>query len=256
TARQRAQAIKTQVQALIGDLDKTRLWTFQTDYARLADAFADGEDAGLLAEALTTLRAQGSDKLLDVIADLARREAERAIIPLDLVQLMEQESAQLELDLNELDPVVLVGENLLDQVRHQTPTWRLTTNARPRVMVLQITPNGENVFDHPGLETARYGERTDRLGFLEAQMDTALDELQVIHDTVDLFKQARLKREYFVLESVIKAWGDGKPAQPGAVGHDLIAPRGQALEPGVAVQIGGDGDGHSAHQDHSITAEE
>ena len=214
TARQRMQELETQIQTLTGDLDKTRLWTIQTDYTRIAEAFA-AEETGTLTQVLAALREQGSEKLVEIVVDLARREAERELAPLNIVSLLEKEAAQLGMEnaWDDLDPVVLVGENLLDQVRHQNPTWQLVAQAHPRVLVLQITPNGENVFDHPDLETARYGDRTDRLGFLEAQMDTALDEIQLMRDGADAFKQARAKREYFVLEPVVKALGDGKPSQ-------------------------------------------
>lgn len=216
TARQRLQELQSETRSLVNELEKTRWWTIQTDYARIAEALTQGEDVVLLAEILSALREQGSEKLLEVVATLAHREVDRELAPLDLVQLMERESAQIKLadGLADVDPLILVGENLLDQVRHQYPTWQLVPQARPRVFVLQITPNGENIFDHPGLETARYGDRLDRLGFLQAQFETALDEIQVVHDGADAFKQARLKREYFILEQVVKEWTDDHTAKP------------------------------------------
>ena len=247
-ARQGAQDLEKQIQELVGDLNKTRLWSFQTDYARVADALTSGEDVVLLAEALAALREQGSDKLLEVIAKVSRREAERELAYLDIVRLIEKEAAEFRggTGLDDLDPVILVGENLLDQVRHQNPTWQLARHAHPRTIVLEITPNGENVYDHPGLQTARYGDRVDRLGFLEAQMDVALDEIQIIRDGADAFQQERLKREYFILEEVVKHW-DAKPAQPAA------APLSHAT-PDVALSRG-DGDGIHQAIDETRKAE-
>jgi hypothetical protein len=256
TARQRVQELKQLARDLTNELGQTRAWTFQSDYARIADAFGAGEDGALLAEALRGLREQGGDKLLEVIATIARREAERELGALDIIQLIEKESAHLQAgqDLDAFDPVLLVGENLLDQVRHQNPTWRLVTNARPREFVLQITPNGEMVYDHPGLETARYGERTDRLGFLEAQLDTALDEIQVIRDSAEAFKHARAKREYFILEPIIQAWDDAKPAQLVATTKEPVAPRASAIQSQVAMNLISD-DGHSPSRNESPVAQ-
>jgi hypothetical protein len=109
------------------------------------------------------------------------------------------------------------------------------------------------VYDHPGLETARYGERTDRLGFLEAQLDTALDEIQVIRDSAEAFKHARVKREYFILEPIIQAWDDAKLAQLATTTHEPVAPRVSALQSQVAAnRISGDG--HSPSRNESPVA--
>ncbi|GEM_PF-2553477 len=203
----RQQSAQTQLRRaqLLADLNKAHPYTYSVDYERLANVLAGEQaDAAVLAELLATLRQEGSEKLGEHALALARREAERVLALGNVVQLIEWEGQTMD-GANESDPVILVSETLLDQVTWQQPTWQLTRQARPRRETVQITPDGEMLFEHPNLTTARYGERTDRLAFLDAQMDVALDELKLARETEESFHTARQLREYFVLESVAAA---------------------------------------------------
>ncbi|MBI4675896.1 MAG: hypothetical protein HY741_30005 [Chloroflexi bacterium] len=205
-ARQASAQAQQQRAQLLSELTQAHPYTYSVDYAQLAETLCgETTDPAVLAELLTTLREQGSEQLAEHALVLARREAERSIGIRNVVQIIELEGRAIEPDGAENDPVVLVGETLLDQVTWQHPTWQLTRQARPRRETVQITPDGEMLFEHPNLTTARYGERRDRLGFLDAQMDLALDELKLEREAEEGFHLARQGREYFVLEQVAAA---------------------------------------------------
>lgn len=202
----RQQSAQTQLRRaqLLAELTKAHPYTYSVDYERLAQVLSgEHADAGVLAELLATLREEGSEKLGEHALTLARREAERVLALGNVVQLIELEGQAL--NGADSDAVILVSETLLDRVTWQQPTWQLTRQARPRRETVQITPDGEMLFEHPNLTTARYGERTDRLGFLDAQMEVALDELKLVRETEESFHTARRDREYFVLEDVAAA---------------------------------------------------
>lgn len=191
------------------ELANARPWTYAVDYQTLADEFrASDADPVLLAELLTTAREDGSDAVAAKAKEIARREMERWVSNRDLPQFIEMEArAALNGNGDEMqDPLVLVGENLLDQVRWQFPTWQLTRQARPRKLTLQITPSGEPLFENANLTTARYGERNDRLGFLDAELDVALDEMRLVVEGKEQFEEARRGREYFILEELASAF--------------------------------------------------
>ncbi len=205
-ARHAAETVAIQRAQFANELAKARPYSYTVDYAQLAELVCEGaSDASILAELLSVLRAQGSEQLLEQSAALARRDAGRLLGARDLTQWIEMEAQAITGMESEIDPVVLVAEKLVNHVTAEQPTWQLTRQARPRVQVLQITPNGEMLFNHPDLTSARYGERTDRLGFLQAQMQVSLDELRLIHEGAESFQQARARREYFVLEQVAAA---------------------------------------------------
>lgn len=197
------------------ELERTRLenelanshpWTYAVDYVRLAQEFRAGEaDAVLLAELLTVAREQGSEAVAAQARAIARREMERWMSKSELPQLIELEARATfnsDGDPFEADSLVLVGETLLDQVHWQFPTWQLTRQARPRKLTLQITPTGEPLFENPNLTTARYGERNDRFGFLDAELDVALEEIKLVVECKESFEEARRAREYYISEEV------------------------------------------------------
>lgn len=204
-ARQQSAQTHLRRAQLLAELNKAHPYTYSVDYEHLANVLSgDQADPAVLAELLATLREEGSEKLGEHALTLARREAQRGLALSSVVQLIELEGQTTD-DADASDPVILVSETLLDQVTWQNPTWQLTRQARPRRETVQITPDGEMLFEHPSLTTARYGERTDRLGFLDAQMDVALDELKLMREAEETFHTARQGREYFVLERVAAA---------------------------------------------------
>ncbi len=206
-ARHASETVAGQRAQFASELAKARPYSYTVDYVQLAELLCDSaEDSTVLAELLTALRAQGSEQLLEQSAALARHDAARLLGARDLTQWIEMEAQGLAGANEEIDPVVLVAEKLVNQVTGEQPTWQLTRQARPRFQVLQITPNGEMLFNHPDLTSARYGERTDRFGFLQAQMEVALDELHLIQEGAESFQQARARREYFVLEQIAAAF--------------------------------------------------
>lgn len=211
-AQQVIQQIQFERAQLENELANARPWSYAVNYARLAEEFRGMDvDPALVAEVLTGAREQGTDMIATQTKEIARREIERWATKSDLPQLIEMEArATFNGDGAELDPLVLVGENLLDQVRWQFPTWQLTRQARPQKLTLQITATGEPLFENANLTTARYGERNDRLGFLDAELDVPLEELRLVADGKEQFDQARHVREYFVLEALAEAF----PVEP------------------------------------------
>lgn len=206
-ARHASETVATQRAHLTSELAKARPFSYSVDYAQLAELVCESaSDSSILAELLSDLRASGGEQLLERSAALARRDAGRLLGARDLTQWIEMEAQALTGMEAEIDPVVLVAEKLVNHVTGEQPTWQLIRQARPRVQVLQITPNGEMLFNHPDLTSARYGERTDRFGFLQAQMEVTLDELRLISEGAESFQQARARREYFVLEQVAGAF--------------------------------------------------
>ena len=237
-ARHAAETVSSQRTQFASELKKVRPYSYAVDYAQLAELLCESaSDSTVLAELLSVLRAQGSDQLLEQSANLARRDAVRMIGARDLTQWIEMEAQAIEGIEQESDPVVLVAERLVNQVTSEQPTWQLVRQARPRLQVLQITPNGEMLFNHPDLTSARYGERTDRFGFLQAQMEVALDELRVIQESTESFEHARGRREYFVLEQVAAAIPFGEDADYTAA--QTLAP--EPIQPFVPAPSNGDG---------------
>ncbi|MBI1800240.1 MAG: hypothetical protein HYR71_01260 [Chloroflexi bacterium] len=206
--------------ALIGDRVQTikqalaapRPWECPVNYDTLVKALsADGADAGLLANLLDQVRQGGGEKLAEHAHLIADQEAARRLARLDIATLIELEAKQVIVDGEAPEAgeaVIAAGEDLLDRVRRGRPSWQLVPGARPRRQVLTLTPHGDLLFEHPELATIAYGDRTDRLGFVEVMWEVAADELQLMQTGQSEFKAAEEKREFFVLEEVSEHWAN------------------------------------------------
>jgi len=243
-ARRAGEQARQEARRVAQALEDARPWGYQVDHARIAQALSDaGQGVGLLRELVAAAREGGSQGLLKRAKELARQEAQRRLADLDIVRLIELEGRYTDVEglpADGLDPVILVGEALLDRVRRRHPTWQLVPSARPRVETLQLVPDGQGVYDHPELTTAAYGERTDRLGFLQVQMEVALEELRLAREGTEAFREALARREYFVLEEVAEAWQESSPfghseseeAQEPEPSEDTRVPEAIARAPG------------------------
>ena len=177
---------------------------FSLDSAVLAEALSDEVNPSLLARLLAAVRAGGAEALMAESESIAQSEAVASLESLDVFGFIELEGRQMSLAESEgLDPVITVAEELLDQVQRQFPTWQLVEGSRPRVETLQILP--ANVQGFEGLTRAYYPDELDRLGFVQVQLEVALDDLRMVRARKEDFEQARQSREYFVLEEMIEA---------------------------------------------------
>ncbi|NTV64624.1 MAG: hypothetical protein HGA65_13985, partial [Oscillochloris sp.] len=102
-----------------------------------------------------------------------------------------------------IDPLVLVGQRLLSELE-QAPAWRLQRSARPRLEVVQVTGNGEPLFQLDGLGTAAYGDGVDRIGFVRLESGIASDDLRAMHEGADAFAQILAQRNLYVLEDLAR----------------------------------------------------
>lgn len=205
-ARQQFTEALAQERRLTQELD-ARLWTLTPDSAQIASVLAGSSaDPALLAEVFAAIREGGSEQMGARVMEIAQREAERLAQGLSIAECIKMEAEQYEPAELEVDPLLLVGISLVEQVTAQFPTWSLIPQARPRSQTLQLTPHGAPLFEHPDLSTARYGERQDRLGFLDAQMDVALNELRVMQEGAESFHATRQQREFFILEPLVEAF--------------------------------------------------
>lgn len=173
---------------------------FSLDCALLADALSDEVNPSLLARLLAAAREGGAQALVACAERIAEEETLHRLESLDVMDFIELEGHGME-GAEGLDPVITVAEELLDQVQRQFPTWQLVEQARPRVETLQILP--ANVEGFEGLTRAYYPDELDRLGFVQVQLEVALDDLRMVRARSEDFEQARESREYFVLEEMI-----------------------------------------------------
>ncbi|MBA3532759.1 MAG: hypothetical protein H0T73_12615 [Ardenticatenales bacterium] len=207
-AESRRQVAAGQVSQLRQSYTRVRGWGYEVNPSAIAEVLTQQNDSRWLSELLTALREAGSEALIAQTQTIARREAERLLEGLDIIGLIELEGEQLARRTgtgDAVDALVLVGEELLDQVRRR-PTWQLTSGARRRVETLQIVPQGEAIFEHTSLKSAAYGSRQDRLAFLQVEFEVALEELRLVQEGRALFAAAQERREHFVLEEVAAAW--------------------------------------------------
>ncbi len=178
----------------------------------------------VLEEPLTILFAHLADtkqttNLAAQVQRLAQQESERLLNGLSTIQLIETE-AHME-PVEGLDPLVAIGRQLLDQLQ-QRPGWRLSSSARPRVETVQITPDGEPIYRLDGLATAAYGGTSDRLGFLQVELDVAIEDLALFQSDDEGFRQTLERRNVFVLEELATAWAPTSDA--------VVARNGDLLE--------------------------
>lgn len=180
-------------------------WIWQSNVAMSAAQLSQQADLeGLLTQLFEALGAQNQAFDLEATTRvLAQQEAQRLLRNLSMPQLIELEAAAEPLE--GIDPVILVGRVLLDQLQ-QSPTWRLTSGARPRSETVQITPTGEPLYRLDGLATAAYGTAVDRIGFLQVDLDVAPEELALIQSDDEGFRQLLERRNIFVLEELAAAW--------------------------------------------------
>lgn len=176
-------------------------WTIHLAPHVISHALLERVDTeGLVLDLLERLStAPESDMLESHVLDLARQVAIRHLEEHSLLE-------QIVLDAHAGDtvptddPVLVVGQALLQAVQH--PTWRLVRGARPRIATIQVTPDGTPVYDLEGLHSAAYGGGAHRLGFVQVQLGVARDELALLQDSDGTFEATLQQRNFYVLDDL------------------------------------------------------
>jgi hypothetical protein len=196
-------------------------WTWRVASATVAEVLArpDVPDH-LLAAVLQAASADEATTLPEHLHTLARQEARQRVQDMDILRLIELEASSNPLE--GIDPVVAVGQALIERMAQSSP-WQLVPQARPRLETLQVTPGGAPVYSLEGLHTAAYGERQDRLAFVQVQMDVALRELRVMEEQEEACHALQQRRNGYVLEELAGgqngAWSMEHGAWDGQVLH-------------------------------------
>ncbi len=174
-------------------------WTLRLNEALIAATLVERADLDLALATLVRQLAAEDDASLKVrVQTVASEAAERLLADLtisDLVALEAEEAADLE-----DDGLVVIGQALLDAVAH--PSWQLTRRARPRVETVQVTPDGTPIYSLEGLGSAAYGGGLDRMGFVQLQLDVALNELAVMAEGEEQFATTLAQRNLYVLDEL------------------------------------------------------
>lgn len=187
-------------------------WTWRVRPAAVAEVLArDPLPDQAISVLLTVASDNPADDLLLRVQALAQQEAAARLAGLDIIALLEQEAYRR--PLADTDPVVLVGQALLDDLTRRPP-WHLHPMAHPRVETLQITPTGEPVYRLEGLHTAAYPTRTDRLGMLQLTLDVALEEVQGWQGHEATFQATLQQRNLYVLETLARRHAPPTPPAP------------------------------------------
>ncbi|MFN8499537.1 MAG: hypothetical protein U0641_16930 [Anaerolineae bacterium] len=178
-------------------------WTFQVQATAVVEALAGQSNVdALMTRLLDRLWSGGEVTLASAVQEMATQEAARRLGALDLPGMIEAEASRAPAE--DADAVVLVGQHLLEKLTTQ-PTWQLTPGAKPRIETLQVTPNGKPVYSHDDLGTATYGDRNDRLAFVQVQLEVAMDEVKALSEGDDTFQATLQQRNLYVLEDLAEA---------------------------------------------------
>lgn len=184
-----------------------------------AHLIAQAQVDRLVAEALTQLAQQpeGTHDLEPVVQAVARQEAQRLAAMHDIVRLLEYEARTADPEID--DPLLVAGQGLL-RTLVERPTWQLAPQAQPRMEVLQLTPDGQPLFELEGLSSASPGESGDYLGFVQVQMDVALSDLRLMHEGEEAFCAALREQNFFADAELAREWaarvvGAGDAARDG-----------------------------------------
>jgi PHD/YefM family antitoxin component YafN of YafNO toxin-antitoxin module len=200
-------------------------WTMPVDAWTVAGALVERANLdGLVAELLRQQTDSAGAGLEGQASALAREEANRLLEAVGIVELIELEAYAGGAE-PEDDPLILVGQELLQAL--QQPTWRLARGARPRLEMLQVTPDGAPVYGLDGLASAAYGETRDRLGFVQVQSGVAQEDLALLREGDEAFTAALQQRNLYVLDELAIEWeraqgqaahvAAGLPIEPGSV---------------------------------------
>lgn len=191
-------------------------WTLHINAAIVADSvLAQADPPVLAADLLARLAEAAGGALIQAVQVLAAQAATDMLAPLTIADLMARE-AQAH-DTNSADPLLPIGQALLDLA--QLPSWQLARSARPRTETLQITPDGQPIYQLEGLSSAAYGGDTTCLGFVQVQIGVAKADLALLRDDDESYRAALRQRNLFVLEELALAWAPDASADVAANGH-------------------------------------
>jgi hypothetical protein len=174
-------------------------WTLRVDPLVVANTLAAQADSEtLLTDLLRRLTEHDGTALADLVKAIAGAEARRLAQRHTLADMIILDlSAGGEVD---GDPLILVGQGLLDALHH--PTWQMARGARLRSETIQITPDGTPLYSLEGLTTAAYGGDQDRVGFVEIQLGGAIDDLLLLRDSDPSFQAMLRQRNLYVLDDL------------------------------------------------------
>ncbi len=224
------------------------------DYVVDADrviAVGAGEDsiAAGLPELIGEARDNGGANVVKTAHTIAARSIATTLGALDLTELFKREAAHTTVLGKTVDPErapLIVAAHVLDIARRKRPGLRLANNARAREYVLQIGSDTRPLFAHPSLIAARFTRPHHELAFMRVFTDVALDELQVMREGVDEFREALRKREFFIIEEIAEAWradagdADGADAVRNVIANTVELTADRVARPAV------NGNGHTA----------
>ena len=184
--------------------EQYRPWSWRCDPLIVATQLsAEAQIAPLVATLIGQIATETGAETLAVQAHaLIAPEVDRLLASVDISRALELEAQAA--DLQGADPLLSVGRQLLQQLRAQ-PTWRLARNARARMESVQVTPDGQPLYQLSGLGTAAYGDAIQRMGFVQLELHIALDDLQLMRDGGEGFEELLALRNLFVLDELAEA---------------------------------------------------
>jgi hypothetical protein len=175
----------------------------------VAGVCVEDNDAPYLQELIVEARDNGSIHVIDCAKQIAQRIVSGQLDPLGIVDLIRLEANGTQVNGKSVHAEVaplIVGAHVLEAARRKHAGLRLTRDARPREFTFQVISGQQPVFSHPSLGSAAFRKPQDEFAFVWLQTDIALNELQIIREGEREFRDTLMKREYFIIEEVARAW--------------------------------------------------
>jgi hypothetical protein len=208
-ANNQAQANRQRIEELSRPTGYYQPFTWRVDEPTIAQFIAQQVNAEAhVTELLQKLLADEANGLADYAHQIAQREAEQRLAPLTINRLIELEAHAIEL---KQEPLLLMGNDLRQRLKR--PTWQLTSRAAPRLIGIQITPDGSEIYANGPV--AATDERIERMGFLVLEAEVGLDELRFLQIGQEGFQKAQQQHNYYVLDELAVTWEQQQqPANP------------------------------------------
>ncbi len=231
-----AQEAQQQADKMMRDLSaQGRVADYEVDADRVIEGSESADDIiAALPELIAEARDNGGANVAKKAYSIAARNTATTLGALDLTELLKREAAHTTVNGKNVEPErapLIVAAHVLDIARRKRPGVRLTDDARARDFVLQIGSETRPMFAHPSLIAARFHRPHYELAFMCVHTDVAVDELQVMREGVDDFREALGKREFFIIEEIAEAWqndgvGDARSviADTVEMTADMVAP--------------------------------
>lgn len=207
-----------------------RPWAYEASVPNIVEARLQQIDTGaLVARVLDLVRqGEGDADLAQAVRAVAQEEAAR-LKSLGLVQLIELEAQAQATMLDNADPLVVVGQGLLEELNSHPSCQLFPTAGTTPEEALQVTSDGQPIYRLAGLNTASYGV-PDRLGFVYVRRGIALSELRAYYEGHEPFQAVQSQHNIHVLEDLAEEWESrASPLSSAAAEKTEPAPDGTAL---------------------------